>query len=247
MPCLACYAQWIGMWDDMKRLYILLLFFCCLLLCSCTCDHDWLEISRAEPGCAENGIVRFFCSKCDETHEETIPATGKHTWVDASCDASKHCSECGLKEGTATGHTWIDATCTEPKRCSICNATDGEALGHTVTIGLCENCGYQVTLYGLYAPKDYEVFKVIKSVIEDFKNPASVKVVKIHYFNEEDNVYHITISAENSFGGTTSACYRISSHSIMKSSTYSYRTDSSFDISSINELIRKYCKSQGWK
>lgn len=221
--------------------------FACAVLTGCKCNHDWLEISRTEPGCAENGVVRFACSECDETNEETIPATGKHTWVDATCDKPRHCLECDMQEGEALGHTWSEASCTEPKTCSTCNAVDGEALGHTVAIGLCENCGYQVTLYGVYDPKDYEVFKAIKSVLDDFKNPASVKVVKIHYYNEEDNVYHITLSAENSFGGTTSTCYRISSYSIMKSSTYSDRTDSSYNISSINELLKKYCKSQGWK
>lgn len=159
----------------MKRLIIVFALLVCVILTGCECEHNWVEISRTEPGCAENGMVCFACSECDETVEETIPATDNHAWVDASCNLAKHCSECGVQEGEAIGHTWVDATCTDPKFCTDCNATEGEALGHTVAIGLCDNCGYQVTLYGLYAPKDYHAFQAIKTVVDEFKNPASVK------------------------------------------------------------------------
>ena len=38
-------------------------------------------------------------------------------------------------------HTWVDATCEAPKTCSVCGVTEGEALEHTYTEGVCSGCG----------------------------------------------------------------------------------------------------------
>lgn len=71
----------------------------------------------------------------------------EHTWVDATCEAPKTCSECGETEGDVLEHTWIDVTCAEPKHCSQCGTTEGEALPHTFTEAnyqqpaTCEVCG----------------------------------------------------------------------------------------------------------
>lgn len=234
----------------MKRLNILLLLFGCLFLCSCVCDHDWLEISRTEPGCAENGIVRFACSECDETDEETIPATGKHKWVDASCDIPKHCSECETQEGSAIGHSWVDATCVTPKVCRVCAAVEGEALGHTVLQGLCERCDYVVTPYGLLTEKDARMFYRVISVIDRFKNPASVRIVDVdhYYYYDEDSDCSLTISAQNSFGATSSTSYYITSDGkIYESDIYRSSSSEGYDLTSINNAIQEYCKAKGWK
>lgn len=53
-----------------------------------------------------------------------------HTWVEATCDAPKTCSECGETEGEALEHEWIEATCETARTCSHCGKTEGEALGH---------------------------------------------------------------------------------------------------------------------
>ena len=66
-------------------------------------------------------LTLFGCSK----HE--------HSWVEATCENPKMCSECGETEGEALGHDWIEATCTEPQKCSKCGKEGNPALGHTVS------------------------------------------------------------------------------------------------------------------
>ncbi len=66
------------------------------------------------------------CSECGETEGEALG----HTWLDATCAAPKTCSVCGATQGEALAHTWVEATCAAPKTCSVCGATEGEALGH---------------------------------------------------------------------------------------------------------------------
>ncbi|MBO7196159.1 MAG: hypothetical protein J6V80_02390 [Clostridia bacterium] len=76
-----------------------------------------------------------------------IPNQHEHSWVDATCDTPKTCSECGETEGEALGHTeetlaGKPATCTEAgitegKKCTVCGAVTVEqketsALGHDI-------------------------------------------------------------------------------------------------------------------
>ena len=62
-----------------------------------------------------------------------------HAWQEATCEAPRTCSNCGMTEGAALGHSWTDATCENPKTCGTCGATEGEALGHSWTDATCEN------------------------------------------------------------------------------------------------------------
>lgn len=55
----------------------------------------------------------------------------EHQWKDATCEAAKTCTLCGITEGDALSHTWMEADCEVAKTCSVCKKTDGEALGHT--------------------------------------------------------------------------------------------------------------------
>lgn len=233
----------------MKRILLAFLLLVCMVLVGCQCKHNWLEVSRTEPGCAENGVVRFACSECDETNEEVIPATGKHIWVDASCDAPKHCNQCGMEDGEAIGHSWVDATCVTPKVCRVCAAIESEALGHSVTQGLCERCKYVVTPYGLLAEKDARIFYRVISVIDRFKNPASVRIMDVdhYYYKDEDSDCSLTISAQNSFGATSSKSYYITSDGkIYESDIYRSSSSQGYDLTSINNAIQEYCKDKGW-
>ena len=71
----------------------------------------------------------------------------EHTWVEATCEEPKHCSECGEVEGEKLTHSWVEATCEEAKHCELCNATEGEALGHDLSEATydeppkCKRCG----------------------------------------------------------------------------------------------------------
>ena len=122
--------------------------------------HDWddNEITKAAT-CTEDGVLTYFCARCDAAKTEVIPATGHTEVVDAAvaptCTESgktegSHCSVCGdiivaQEEVPALGHDWGDgeitkvATCTEEGEmtytCGRCNETRTEvipATGHTI-------------------------------------------------------------------------------------------------------------------
>jgi len=54
-----------------------------------------------------------------------------HAWVDATCQAAKHCSRCNKVSGSALDHEWSDATCLAPKTCVSCGTTTGSKAGHS--------------------------------------------------------------------------------------------------------------------
>ena len=99
--------------------------------------HDMVAVTGTPATCTEAGITDGEqCSRCGETTQTVIPATG-HAWAAATCETAKTCVNCGLTDGEALGHTWTDATCTAPMTCSVCNKTEGEALGHKWTDATC--------------------------------------------------------------------------------------------------------------
>lgn len=52
----------------------------------------------------------------------------EHTWIDATCSESKHCSVCGETDGQPLEHTLIEANYQQPATCEVCGATVGEPL-----------------------------------------------------------------------------------------------------------------------
>ena len=115
------------------------------------CDHNYVkdDAASSDPTCGKDGKLVEVCSKCGDTKETTIPATGKHNYVkddatssDATCGKDgklvEKCSACGdTKETTipATGkHNYVkddaastDATCGKDgklvEKCSVCGDT----------------------------------------------------------------------------------------------------------------------------
>ena len=80
-----------------------------------------------------------------------------HSWVAATCDTAKHCTLCGLTEGTAghSGNYWfivLAPTCTmdgiRARICDVCKETEVEAVSHShnyeiiVTKPTCTEGGY---------------------------------------------------------------------------------------------------------
>ena len=99
-----------------KKLIVLALALCCLLVLSGCCFHsEWYAATCTTPKT---------CVKCGETEGEALG----HTWTDATCTAPKTCTACNLTEGEALGHTWVDATTEAPKTCITCSATEGERI-----------------------------------------------------------------------------------------------------------------------
>ena len=77
-------------------------------------------------------IIAMAFTSCHLLPPGIIPGGHEHTWVDATCESPKTCSECGEIEGEALGHAeetvaGYAATCTETgltdgAKCSICDA-----------------------------------------------------------------------------------------------------------------------------
>ncbi|MBR2013060.1 MAG: hypothetical protein IJ995_02465 [Clostridia bacterium] len=77
------------------------------------------------------------------------PASCKHSWKNATCEAPKTCSKCGATEGKAAGHKWKAGNCEAPKTCTVCGATDGDQPIHTYKNGRCA-CGAREWGYGAW-------------------------------------------------------------------------------------------------
>lgn len=55
-------------------------------------DHTYLTVVTTAPTCGAVGVMTYTCSVCGDTHTESIPATGSHTY-DNEYDAT--CNVCG--------------------------------------------------------------------------------------------------------------------------------------------------------
>ena len=85
-----------------RKLFVLTMVLCCLLVFSGCCFHsEWYAATCETPKT---------CVKCGKTEGEALG----HTWVDADCTTPKTCSVCHLPEGEALGHS--------------CGATEGERI-----------------------------------------------------------------------------------------------------------------------
>ena len=49
-----------------------------------TGEHNYVEISRTEATCVDDGVIVKKCDGCSERIEEVIPATGEHNYVETS-------------------------------------------------------------------------------------------------------------------------------------------------------------------
>lgn len=108
-------------------------------------EHCYKVVEKTAATCFENGTIKYECSQCGDTYEETEYANG-HKYVISStpstCTECEHvtytCSLCGEKyekEGNyPTGHSYIETVTIEP----TCTA-DGERKA------VCEFCGDEYT------------------------------------------------------------------------------------------------------
>lgn len=79
-----------------------------------SCAHTYEESITKESTCVEAGEKTYQCTKCSHSYTETMDIAD-HTWVDATCIASKYCHVCNLTEGDLGDHNYIDGVC------SICD------------------------------------------------------------------------------------------------------------------------------
>lgn len=99
------------------------------------------------------------------------------------------------------------------------------------------------------------LLKYLKNSIDSFKNPASVRVVEVYAYDEDEDVFYVDISAENSLGGNTLELYEVSKNDIHESMTsrsmFEHITIApgdpcSCDVSTINNLLKEYYLEMGW-
>ncbi|QMS85119.1 hypothetical protein [Candidatus Xianfuyuplasma coldseepsis] len=87
--------------------------------------------------------------------------------------------------------------------------------------------------------------------LTSFKNPSSVRLVSPISFGRNDNDFlWAVVSAENSFGGTGTECYSISTDNIhtLDVSPVSECTiqDDDLSVGKLNEALKEYYYEQGW-
>lgn len=69
-----------------------------------------------------------------------------HSFSSATCTEAAKCS-CGATNGAALGHKWKNATCQAAKTCTVCGVTEGNKAKHNMNgQGICNSCGKDVFL-----------------------------------------------------------------------------------------------------
>ena len=133
-------------------------------------SHTWdVGTVTLKETCKSTGTIKYTCSDCGHTREETIPVSSEHPYSAWSkVDDNKHtrnCSVCGKTETVA--HNWNDGTVTKKPNCVEkgsciyacldCNTTKTEEMpindDHTYDHGCdkeCNLCGKERTTYHSY-------------------------------------------------------------------------------------------------
>lgn len=83
------------------------------------CEHSWMEGSVVEPTCTEAGVLTSICTLCNETKDQTLPATGHAFDTLKKVDGQSHaavCTICGAEESRA--HSWDAGSVTKEPGCT---------------------------------------------------------------------------------------------------------------------------------
>lgn len=114
-----------------KRKLSVFLVVLMLVLCSgCgKCEHNYVKHIVKESSCTEGGLIRFTCSLCNDTYEESV-ASLEHNYEEilntATCQkagtVTYKCSLCGdtyEKSTSATGHIYDSNDGNKCKNCGL--------------------------------------------------------------------------------------------------------------------------------
>ena len=87
------------------------------------------------PTCVNHGYTPYTCADCGETTNASfVVPTGIHTCSMTFNEEGKNlCAVCGntYAANKVTHGEWADATCQAPKTCTVCGVTEGNKLAHT--------------------------------------------------------------------------------------------------------------------
>ena len=95
--------------------------------------HEYSEQVIA-PTCTTQGYTSYSCKNCDYSYTDSVVDAIGHIPGDAAtCTSAQKCTGCGATIVIALGHNWVDATTEAPKTCTTCGLTEGEKLPSSST------------------------------------------------------------------------------------------------------------------
>lgn len=141
-----------------------------------TASHTWdVGTVTLKETCKSTGTIKYTCSDCGHTREETIPVSTEHSYSAWSkVDDNQHTRTCSVCQKTETlDHNWNDGSVTKKPNCQEtgscvytckdCNVTKTEELPiseeHTYDHGCdkdCNICGEERVTYHEYSDEWYK-------------------------------------------------------------------------------------------
>lgn len=202
--------------------------------------HAYELTEDVAPSCTGDGKKIYSCIGCDETTEETIPATGHTEEVVPGYSAT--CKNPGLTNGS---------------KCSVCEETltaqeEIPALGHDVVDGECSRCEYLD--FAVIYPDGYDLVK-----IQENENMASSLIYLGEVGAETSCVYIVSTgmmpgSIVNgvSYGATLGEIFEYDGHYFAQVAPYFavvFKSGDAYFVQSHNEeIVPGYsatCKNPG--
>ena len=194
------------------------------------------------------------CDSDSDNNRDNDNDGHKHSWVEATCENAKTCSECGKAQGEALGHTWAAATCATPKTCTVCSATEGTALEHTYRNNKCTNCGIEDPAYTEYKLGENIYYSLIDIAVSVEKIGNCVK--KAWYFSiwmaseieSKDNIvdeFAAYINAESEFADEVVTKYLLAIGYTQNQIDINAKFDALSDINGSVQIAIWICEDAG--
>lgn len=189
----------------------------------------------------------------------TAGCSCKHEWIEANCDTAKTCTICNEISGEPLGHQftdWKDVPLRKVRKCELCGFEESiwQEIDSTATVTVPSNGNNDVT-QSTFSSHEEHIVEYLKTILTDFRDPSSVRVIDIISYDEDEDLYYLNINAANGFGGTNTTLYELTDGEISKSNLSEniitemvgvYGKRISCDIGEINTALDEYCSSMGW-
>ena len=179
--------------------------------------HKWNKGTvTLQPTCSAEGKKEFTCSVCNATKEETVAATGKHTFGNLTAvDDNNHkdtCSTCN--QAVTEAHTWNKGTVTQQPTC----AEEG------VKTFTCTGCKHTKT-EPVAATGKHTFGNLTKVDDNNHKDTCSVckeEVIEAHTWNKGTVTKKATCAEEGEKTYTCTGCKATKTEKIEKLTTHTW-------------------------